>query len=164
MALVSQVSNGATGSVARGRWNTAIATVETDTTITGDGTVATPLSIQTELDLVPKLDGSDPFTGLNVYSNDFAITADSGSIQGGSPLTKELNVITTCVTIGDSVTLPTAIAGIRLTIVNNGATSSDVFPASGATINGAGVNIAEPLTNGSSITYIATSTTSWLSA
>lgn len=45
MAKVTQVSNGASGYAARTAYNEAMKTVETDSTITGDGTVGSPLGI-----------------------------------------------------------------------------------------------------------------------
>jgi hypothetical protein len=88
------------------------------------------------------------------------ITASATSVQGGSPLTAEYNEISTCTTIGDSVTLPPAAVGLVVTIINNGAASADVFPASGDNL-GAGANTAAALASGSAITYFAYSTTNW---
>lgn len=73
------------------------------------------------------------------------ITADVGSIQGGSALTRGVNEISICATAGDAVTLPTAVAGQLVYIVNHGAQSADVFPASGDAINEAAVNTAKAL-------------------
>ena len=84
------------------------------------------------------------------------LTADAGSAQGGTPLTSSYNVISTCATAGDSVTLPATFpVGTIVKIKNDGAQSADVFPASGDDL-GAGANTATALAAGSSITYIAT--------
>jgi hypothetical protein len=95
-----------------------------------------------------------------LLSVEAGITADTGSAQGGSPLTNDLNEISTCANAGDSVTLPTAVAGLRVTIINNGAQACDVFPASGDNL-GAGVDAAASLASGSNITYAAYDATNW---
>ena len=69
------------------------------------------------------------------YTVSAAITADSGSAQGGSPLVSDINIITVCGTAGDSVTLPVAQAGLVVTIINATATSADIFPAADGAIN-----------------------------
>ena len=99
-------------------------------------------------------------TGLSTASVSAGITADVGSAQGGSPLTKDINEISTCANTGDSVTLPSAAAGLRITIINNGANAADVFPASGDNL-GAGVDTAASLASGSNITYVAYDATNW---
>lgn len=88
------------------------------------------------------------------------LTADVGSIQGGNALTKDVNVISTCANVGDATTLPAAVAGLEITILNNGANATDVFPASGDDA-GAGVNAAVSLAAAANITYIAIDGTTW---
>lgn len=101
-------------------------------------------------------------SGFIKRSTTTGITASATSVQGGSPLTTEYNVIATCATGGDSVTLPPAEIGLQITIINNGASSADVFPASGDNL-GAGVDTAAALASGAAITYFAYSTTNWKS-
>ena len=93
------------------------------------------------------------------------ITADTGSIQGGSPLTGSVNEISVCANIGDAVTLPLAVAGLSydVTIINNGANAADVFPALGDDL-GAGVNTAASLAVGASIIYRSYDDTNWIVA
>ena len=88
------------------------------------------------------------------------ITAAVGSAQGDGPLTTEVNQISTCANAGDAVTLPTAVAGLEVTIINNGAQAADVFPASGDNL-GAGVDTAASLAAGANITYVAYDATNW---
>lgn len=99
-------------------------------------------------------------TKLTNHPATTGITASATSIQGGSPLTTDYNEISVCATIGDSVTLPAAAIGLQITIINNGAASADVFPASGDNL-GAGLNLAAALASGATVTYFAYSTTSW---
>jgi hypothetical protein len=91
------------------------------------------------------------------------LTADVGSIQGGTPLTTFINEISTCANAGDAVTLPTAQDGLEVVIVNNGVAACDVFPASGGILNGGTVDSAESLGAGSSIRYVAYDATNWVS-
>ena len=93
------------------------------------------------------------------------ITADTGSIQGGSPLIVSVNEISVCANVGDAVTLPLAVAGFSydVTIVNNGANAADVFPALGDNL-GAGANTASSLAAGASITYRSYDDTNWIIA
>ena len=100
------------------------------------------------------------FFGHAIHSTTAGITASAGSVQGGSPLTTDINEISTCGTTGDSVTLPTAVAGLKITIINNGANSADVFPASGDNL-GAGADTAAALAAGSNITYASYNATNW---
>lgn len=98
---------------------------------------------------------------LLTYQANTGLTADAGSAQGGTPLTSSVNEISTCATTGDSVTLPAAAAGNRVTIINNGANACDVFPASGDNL-GAGVDTAASLAAGANITYIAYDATNYV--
>lgn len=90
------------------------------------------------------------------------ITADVGSAQGNGALLSSFNEISTCANVGDAVTLPSAVAGYKVTIVNNGANAADVFPATDDDCGG-GVNIAVSLAAGANITYLAYDVTNWTS-
>jgi hypothetical protein len=104
----------------------------------------------------------NPVLTLMTRSVAAAVTALAGGAQGGAgALTKDVNNVTTCATAADSVTLPTAVAGMEITVVNNGAEACNVFPASGADL-GAGADTAASLAiNGANITYVAISSTLW---
>jgi len=101
---------------------------------------------------------------LQWKSNQLTVTADVGSIQGGSPITTSFVVVSVCANAGDAVTLPATFqAGTQVKIKNNGAQSCDVFPASGDNL-GAGADTQAALASGASITYIAiTSNATWTS-
>lgn len=100
------------------------------------------------------------FAGTVKRSTTAGITADTGSAQGGSPLTSDINQISVCANAGDSVTMPTAVAGLDIVVINNGANSADVFPASGDNL-GAGVDTAVALASGATIRYVAYDATNW---
>jgi len=88
------------------------------------------------------------------------ITASVTQSQGQQPLYSSYNVISTCANAGDVVTMPSATAGYIVTVINNGAQSANVYPASGDDL-GAGVNTAVALDAGSDVTYLAIDATNW---
>lgn len=81
------------------------------------------------------------------------ITADVSGVQGGGLLTATINEISTCANAGDSVTLLTAVSGLKQTIINNGANACDVFPNTSDNL-GAGTNAQVSLAAGANITYV----------
>jgi len=68
------------------------------------------------------------------YSTQTGITAQhtAPSQATGVPITASQAQITVCATAGDAVTMPPAKAGMEITLVNNGAASASVYPASAA--------------------------------
>jgi hypothetical protein len=88
------------------------------------------------------------------------ITA-AGATQGtAAALTKSYNVVTTTAS-GTGVVLPTATAGMRVTIVNRGANVLNVYPASGAAVDGNATNTAVTIAVNGTGTYEASSATQW---
>ena len=79
---------------------------------------------------------------------------------GGTPLTSRVNEVATVTSENDAVTMTPAVAGISQTIINNGANTMGIFPASGDD-NGSGVDTVTTLTSGSSVTFCAYDTTNW---
>ena len=88
------------------------------------------------------------------------ITASATQTQGQQPLTTEYNEVSTVTTTNDVVTMPTAVAGLKITVINNGANTMQIFPASGDNL-GAGVNTAVTVGSGSNVTYVAYDVTNW---
>ena len=84
----------------------------------------------------------------------------TGGQASAIALTSGINEISVCATIGDSVKLPTAVAGLTVSIINNGATACDVFPFSGDDL-GAGVDTAASLAIDAGITYACYDSTNW---
>jgi hypothetical protein len=99
------------------------------------------------------------------YGVNATITAATGSTQAtGVLLDEEYNIISTCGTAGDSVTLPVpAKAGMRRVVINTGVNAADVFPASGASINDLSADAAISLLPEQAIEFISTSKTAWQS-
>jgi hypothetical protein len=85
----------------------------------------------------------------------------AGSTQGtATALTKDINVVAT-VTAGQGVVLPTAVAGMRIAIINTSAAALLVYPASGGAINALAANASYSLAAGARLDYVATTTTQW---
>jgi hypothetical protein len=89
------------------------------------------------------------------------ITASTTQTQGQQALTKDVNEVSTVANANDVVTMPTAPSYSRtVTIINNGANTLQIFPASGDNL-GAGVNISVTLAAGSNVKYTNYDSTNW---
>lgn len=88
------------------------------------------------------------------------IIASTTQTQGKQALVSKINEIATVANINDTVTLPTAKIGLKLTIINNGANTLRIFPASSDNL-GAGVDTQTTLASGSNVTYVAYDATNW---
>lgn len=89
-----------------------------------------------------------------------SITASTTQTQGQGALTGDINEISTCANANDTVTLPVALAGRSCLVINNGAQTLQVFPASGDDL-GAGVNTATTIVAGSRKWFVAFDSTNW---
>jgi hypothetical protein len=96
------------------------------------------------------------------FSTNAAVTAGTNS-QGQGALTSDYNVITTATNNPSGVTLPTATAGRRIVVVNEGANPISVFPASGAYIDSNVINTSVTIPVNGKVTFDASSTTQWYS-
>lgn len=88
------------------------------------------------------------------------ITASTTQTQGQGALTGDINEISTCANANDTVTLPTALAGRHCLVINNGANTLQVFPASGDNL-GAGLNTATTIASASRKLFVAFDATNW---
>lgn len=89
------------------------------------------------------------------------ITASTTQTQAGATaLTAEINEVSTVANTNDAVRLITAAAGICQIVLNNGANTLQIFPASGDDL-GAGLNTSTTLASGSNIRYCAYDATNW---
>ena len=75
-------------------------------------------------------------SGLFYESAQDAIAAHAGGGQANAtPLTSEVNRVTTVATAGDSIALPSALPGLTIVVINHGAKAMQVFGAGTDTIN-----------------------------
>jgi hypothetical protein len=102
-----------------------------------------------------------PTTAVVFNSVNAGVTANPNSTQGDSPITKMITQIATSATAGDVVTLPPAVAGAVIIVMNDGAENVEVFPASGDNINGAGTNARYVLDPAKNAMFIAHDATHW---
>lgn len=83
-------------------------------------------------------------SGFPTQSFAGALTAHSGGGQAlGTPITAAQNIFTVVAAPGDSALLPAAKPGMQIAVINaTAATSMNVFPASGETINAGAADAA----------------------
>jgi len=103
-------------------------------------------------------------TNDNILRNEvIGITASTTQTQAAATaLTAEINEVSTCANASDAVKLPTAVAGLKVVVINNGAAAMGIFPATGDNL-GAGVNtvMTTDLATTDLITFIAYDATNW---
>lgn len=92
-------------------------------------------------------------TGLTAYA--------TGGQANATALSSGKNNVTTCATAGDSVKLPTAVAGLPVYVKNSGATALAVFPNTSDKIDALAVNLAVSVAPGSTAYFIAIDATTW---
>ncbi len=88
------------------------------------------------------------------------LTASTTQTQGNGALTADVNEVSTVGSADDTVTLPTAVIGRKVAIINNGANQLRIFPASGDNL-GQGADTAVALASGSNIVFLAFDVTNW---
>lgn len=88
------------------------------------------------------------------------ITASTTQSQGQGALTTNVNEVATVANANDTVTLPAAVANARVVVINNGANTLQIFPASGDNL-GAGVDTSTTLASGSNVVFVAYNSTNW---
>lgn len=101
--------------------------------------------------------GSDALLVRDVNSG---LTASTNKTQGQGALTAEVNEVATVANANDTVTLISAVAGLKQVVINNGANVLQIFPASGDNL-GAGVNLSTTLDTNETVEFIAYDTTNW---
>ena len=126
-------------------------------------------TLETDIAGAYQVDGSVATTAdLNMGTGTFlknsataAITASTTQAQGSVPLVSAINEISVCANLNDTVTLPAAVAGRQCVVINNGANTLQIFPASGDAINGGAVDASVTASSGDNITFAAYSATYW---
>jgi len=99
-------------------------------------------------------------SGDGLKSVTAGITASTTQTQGQQPLVSDLNEVSVVANLDDVVTLPEAVAGRETTIVNDGANTLQIFPASGDDL-GNGINISTQLETNEQVEFISFSSTTW---
>jgi hypothetical protein len=99
-------------------------------------------------------------TGYFVASVNAAVSA-AGTAQGNATVIASQVNVTSTVASGAGVALPSATAGMRITLINTAANACLVYPASGGQINALGTNASFSLAAGGRLDFQAVSTTQW---
>ena len=107
-------------------------------------------------------DGTD-FKSVTRVRNVTGITASTTQTQGNGVLVEGLSAVSTVANINDTVTLPTAVAGISSIVVNGGSKKMKIFPNTSDNL-GEGVNSSVTLASGSIIIFYCYDSTNWVSA
>lgn len=101
-------------------------------------------------------------TAQNILiSTEDSITASTTQTQGQQALTAAANLVETVANANDVVTLPSAVDGLGCEVVNKGANTLQIFPASGDAIEGGATNASTTLAAGSAATFRAFDATDW---
>jgi hypothetical protein len=107
---------------------------------------------------LPKSGGT--MTGALVSYAVVGITAATTQTQGQGALTGDVNQVATVANASDTVTLPSVASGKRCVVLNDGANTLKIYPASGHDL-GAGTNASTTLAAGGRLTFLGVSATKW---
>jgi len=100
--------------------------------------------------------GNVSATSHHIFSVAGAVSA-AGSTQGtATALTNDFNVVSTVSSGANGVSLPTAVAGYRITILNTSANILNVYPLGNGIINSQSANVAYAQPAGSRLDFICT--------
>jgi len=129
------------------------------------------VATQTELGTDPAGAFADVNTSLNTWLlgvTDGITASATQTIAGATALTKGINRVSTVASTGNAVALPTAVAGLQILIINDGANTIQVFPCNEASdaIDGGSPNAVDgsQIGVGSARRYIAVDATNWYTA
>jgi hypothetical protein len=90
------------------------------------------------------------------------ITAGTTQSQANATaLTADINIVSTVGTTNDGVKLPSAAAGMIIYVINQGANTLKLYPASGGTIAGVAPDAAVTVAATAMNICVASSTTAW---
>jgi hypothetical protein len=101
-----------------------------------------------------------PQRGYTDHDPVATMTASTTQTQGQQPITRKIARVTTVANANDVVTLPPAEAGLEVIVINDGANTLQVFPASGDDL-GSGVDTSTTQASGSNNRYVGLSAGVW---
>jgi len=130
----------------------AAATVGTTLTVTGAASLNSTLAVA----------GNTTISGFHMRSVNAAVTASTTHTQvGATALTKDINNVSVCANADDAVKLPSAVAGMMVSVFNNGAANLRIWPASGDNL-GTGVDtVSAAFSAQSNVTFCCYDATNW---
>jgi hypothetical protein len=104
---------------------------------------------------------SAPAVNMLESTTDGLTALAGGGQAGATPVTSVINRFSTVATNGDSGLLPASVAGAAITVINSGAASLNVFPATGETINALSANSAFAIASGKTATFYCAVAGKW---
>ena len=107
--------------------------------------------------------GITSFNKLIYFYSADALTASATQTQGGGTVIAAMqNRFTTVATAGNAATLPVAVAGMNITVVNAAASNyMQVFPATSGFINGQAVNTSFIVPPNTTVEFVSTVANYW---
>lgn len=141
----------------------AVASTLAENIVNGNQPNITSVGTLTGLTLNGSLTGGDiSSNGYMLVSVGSGISASGTTLSTATPLTKQVNVVSSSATgTNDGVRLPAATVGMQIVIINTASNPVKIYPANGGTIDSIGVNGSFSLGVGARLLIIATSTTQW---
>jgi ABC-type amino acid transport system permease subunit len=126
-------------------------------------------TMETDIGTAYQVDGTVPLTADIVMpagkfvnnSTVSGIVASTTQTQAQSPLTAQINEVATVANANDVVTLPAAVAGRAVTIINNGANILQIFPAADDSIDDGAADASTTLAAGSTQIFQAIGAIVW---
>lgn len=113
-------------------------------------------------DLWLRHDGS-AWTAIVDFASSASLTASTTQTQGQQALVRTVNWVGTCANANDVVTLPAAAAGLWCVVINRGAQTLQVFPASGDKVEGGATNASTTIATAKIKAFFAVDGTDWFS-
>lgn len=98
---------------------------------------------------------------LDLKTTAATFTASTTQSQGQGQLTSDFSYVDAVVNANDTVTLPQIETGREVIIENAGAETLQVFPSSGASVDGGGTDASTTIASGVSARFIARNATNW---
>jgi len=161
------LTNLSTGSLAVSQGGTNVTTLATGiSTFLNYGTTSSLAAAVTgETGTGALVFGSSPTidTPAITFSNAVGITSSGSTNTSATAITTDINLVTT-VAASTGVSLPTATVGRVVRIVNRGANTLNVYPATSGIIDSLAANAAFLLPVNGFVEFLATSTTQWYSS
>lgn len=135
--------------------------VENNTTVGGTLAVTGAAAVTGALTVTGAINSTAP----SAYALGTGISAGATQTQAGATLlTKEYNNVTTVATAQDGVRLPSAAAGLTVTVRNSGATVLKVWPFLGDAIDALAADLGVEMAVGAENTFVAIDATTWKSS
>lgn len=138
--------------------------VNLDTMESGIADNVTDIAACLQADGSVEMTGDLPF-GDGTYEKGGATDGIIASVvqtqAGATALTNRINEVATVASTNDAVVLPAAVGGRSVIVINNGANTLQVFPASGDAINGGAVDASTTIASGNNINFVAYNNTTW---